>query len=162
MLPAVQNRYGHELRVEVVHPMDLSKTWRGHGPGGRGERVSENPRIPRRREDEMIKDPALLPSTLSTRYLKDLKRLGVKAAFVNSLTTMPRGWDYGNITTVSVGGEPYEFKINVARGEVSGLVSKGVGMGRVIGQARGNTADEVIAQLESEALGEMRPRGAGP
>lgn len=32
MLPRRENRYGFELRVEVVHPEDLSKTQPGHGP----------------------------------------------------------------------------------------------------------------------------------
>jgi hypothetical protein len=32
MLPMKKNRYGHELRVEVVHPEDLARTQPGHGP----------------------------------------------------------------------------------------------------------------------------------
>lgn len=32
MLPGRQYRSGHELRCEVVHPEDLSKTKPGHGP----------------------------------------------------------------------------------------------------------------------------------
>jgi hypothetical protein len=35
MLPAKQYRAGHELRVEVVHPEDLSRTQPGHGPMAR-------------------------------------------------------------------------------------------------------------------------------
>lgn len=31
-LPAKKYRAGHELRVEVVHPENLSKTQPGHGP----------------------------------------------------------------------------------------------------------------------------------
>jgi hypothetical protein len=34
-LPQRQNRYGHELRCEVVMCEDLSKCQVGHGPGGR-------------------------------------------------------------------------------------------------------------------------------
>lgn len=32
MLPMAQNRCGHELRCEVVHPTRLDKTMIGHGP----------------------------------------------------------------------------------------------------------------------------------
>lgn len=32
-LPRRENRYGYELRVEVVHPTYLAKCQPGHGPG---------------------------------------------------------------------------------------------------------------------------------
>lgn len=32
MLPQKRNRYGHELRCEVVYPTNLDKTREGHGP----------------------------------------------------------------------------------------------------------------------------------
>jgi hypothetical protein len=32
MLPSAQHRCGHELRCEVVHPMNLDKCKPGHGP----------------------------------------------------------------------------------------------------------------------------------
>jgi hypothetical protein len=251
MLPSVENRSGYELRVEVVHPEDLSKTRRGHGPMARGnplddyKRVgiafskplgltqrrdeygiyespgtsygqpvpkslyakyegfreqrnggevqvglasggsrwspqpmigfdpahfdevkffegsktqpTENPRIPRHREDEMVKDPAHLPNALAATYLKTLKKLGVVGAKVtDSRTILPRAWDYGNITSIQVGDMPYEFRIHISQSEVSGVVSKGVG--QVIGQARSGNVSEVIGQLASEAAGEMRSR----
>ena len=130
----------------------------GEARPGRGP---ANPKLPRRHEDELVTDKALLPSALSARYIRDLKRLGVEAQLVDSITTMPRGWTHGNITTVKVGDESYEFKINVAPGEVSGLVSKGAGVGHVIGQARASDANSVIAQLVSDAVHEMRPSGVG-
>ena len=38
MLPRRENRYGHELAVEVVHPEDLAKTQPGHGYARGGSR----------------------------------------------------------------------------------------------------------------------------
>jgi len=38
MLPRRENRYGFELRCEVVSPMNLANAWPGHGWGGQGER----------------------------------------------------------------------------------------------------------------------------
>ena len=154
MLPRRESRAGYELRVEVVHPENLSRTQPGHGPMAR-----ENPRIPRRHEDALVKDPAHLPNAMAARYTKDLKRLGVAAQVTDSRTILPRGWDYGNITSVQVDGAPYEFKINVAQGEVSGIVSKGVGIGHVLGQARSGNVNEVIGQLVSDAAGEMPHTG---
>ena len=35
-LPRKENRYGYELRCEVVYPSDLSRCQPGHGPLARG------------------------------------------------------------------------------------------------------------------------------
>jgi hypothetical protein len=39
LLPSIQHRRGFELRCEVIHPMDISRTWNGHGYQGQGERA---------------------------------------------------------------------------------------------------------------------------
>ena len=122
---------------------------------------AEAPHFPRRHEDELVKDPALLPKNIAKTYEKKFKAHGVRVVIHKSITTMPRGWAYGNITEVDVPERTLVFtlKINVAEGEVSGIVSEGAGLGRVVGQARDNNAESVISQLVSEAAGEAKFRG---
>lgn len=38
LLPRRENRFGFELRCEVVSPSGLANTWPGHGWGGQGTR----------------------------------------------------------------------------------------------------------------------------
>ena len=133
---------------------------RGPAPGGS---MAEAPRFPRRHEDELVKDPAFLPKNIAKTYEKEFKKRGVSVVVTKSITTSPRGWSYGNITEVDVPERSpsmaFTFKINVAEGEVSGIVSEGAGLGRVVGQARDNNAESVISQLVSEAAGEAKFRG---
>ena len=81
---------------------------------GTGSAAAEAPRFPRKHEDALVTNPNMLPSKLATRYLKAFKRDGGEV--LDSATTMPRGWTYGNVTTMRAGGRAIVFVVNVAAG----------------------------------------------
>ena len=88
--------------------------------------------------DREVTNLALLPSDLSARYVYDLQRhIGHRARIevVSSETTMPRGWDYGNITHLEImsleplqrqfwSAVPVTIVLHVARDEVSHSLCK--------------------------------------
>lgn len=120
------------------------------------EELEEAPRKPRgrkqrfehRHEDDLVKDPTLLPSALANRYERELPQFQA----VSSRTTMPRQWDFGNVTELSSGATTIVVTLNVAQGEVSGNATID---GRVIAQARASTADAAISRLMGDVAFEL-------
>ena len=113
-------------------------------------RRAKKQRFEHRHEDDLVKDPNLLPSALAERYEHELPQFQV----VSSRTTMPRQWDFGNITEMSSGSTVISVVLNVAQGEVSGNITSPPG-GRVIAQARASTADAAISQLMGDVALEL-------
>ena len=109
-------------------------------------RPRKSDRFPHRHEDNLVTDPNLLPSSVAGQYEKALRARGLEAEVTDSRTLMPRGWDYGNSTEVTVNGQKFDVRINVAHGEVSGIATT-ADRGLVVGQARGTTPEPVLSQL---------------
>lgn len=134
--------------------------------------ASKKGRFKPRPADREVTNLALLPNDLSARYVHDLQRhIGHRARIevVSSETTMPRGWDYGNITHLEITGRepvPVTIVLHVAHDQVSGNVSIAPpgSVGITIGTARRSTAEDTIAYLMDEAggyLSGMIPRSSG-
>ncbi|MGA8297091.1 MAG: hypothetical protein WB770_08630 [Acidimicrobiales bacterium] len=111
-------------------------------------RRTKKPRFPHRHEDDLVKDPTLLPSALADRYERELPQFQA----VSSRTTMPRQWDFGNVTELSSGATTIVVTLNVAQGEVSGNATID---GMVIAQARASTADAAISRLMGDVAFEL-------
>jgi hypothetical protein len=114
----------------------------------------------------MVRRPELRVAPLAKRYVHDLKTIakGTKVEVVHASTQMPRSWDYGNYTELSValpGGETHKvsFKLNVGDGESSGIafINPDTRFSVPI-QARGHLPEEVIAHMVSEVVHHLRPR----
>lgn len=111
-------------------------------------RRTKKSRFPHRHEDDLVKDPALLPSALADRYERELPQFQA----VSSRTTMPRQWDFGNITELTSGTTTVIATLNVGKGEVSGNATVD---GRVIAQVRASTADTAISRLVADVALEL-------
>ena len=85
---------------------------------------------------------------------------------LHASSSIPRGWDYGNYTELSVvlrDGETHKvsFKLNVANGECSGIafIDPDTRMSVPI-QARTGSPEETIAHMVSEVRYHLQPRHA--
>jgi len=123
--------------------------------------------------DTAVKDKALLPRPLSARYVRELKQRigrGTKIVVVESRTTWPRGWDYGNVTALEVlapgAKEPRSVVIELAIGEEHGMEHPATVQIKavlehpyeVMPMPRTSAAETSIQYLMSELGNHLKPR----
>jgi len=109
-------------------------------------------KLARRHEDAVVRDPALLPAKLSARLARDLGRElggGWTVEVTASSTSMPRSWDFANLTDLLVtapGGRPSRVSIRV---------------NVVVGTAYPPTLSEASANAALDGM-TLTTRGAAP
>jgi thioredoxin reductase (NADPH) len=160
---------------------------RGHGRGIYGregadpalahevDEVGAPLKFPKRREDDLVKNPAMLPKSLASLYMREMKKIGMGTVVevVDSHTTTPRGWDYGNITDLKVTtptGEvvAVDFQVRTAAANAqSGPESSGIAslsgksnLGHVISTQRDPDPLVVAQRLASDVVDQYRVRGS--
>ena len=142
---------------ETPEEMKIGSSRMGEAP----RRPRKSARFPYRHEDAIVTDPTLLPSALADRYEKDFRARGLQADVTDSQTTMPRNWDFGNTTELTVNGKSVTISIRFASNEVSGTAAvREAGTpwssGNVVGMARASTAESVITQLVSDTADHLK------
>lgn len=113
--------------------------------------------IHRKHEDQLVTDPAMLPAKLSARYVADLKKAGVTSEIVESRTTMPRGWDYGNITTLKSGDYLVTFTIQVTHTDLDQASGHAMVDSQVVSMHRAAKPEPVISGMISDVADQIRP-----
>lgn len=116
----------------------------------------------RKHEDQLVTDPVMLPAKLSARYVADLKKAGVTSEVVESRTTMPRGWDYGNLTTLKSGDYLITFTVLVAHLDLDQASGHAMIDSQVVSMQRAAKAEPVIAGMISDVADQLRPMRENP